>query len=32
VQFGAGNATYVEYDELEILTALGKGDLVISSE
>src|SRR5687768_11069710 len=32
VQFGTGEATYVEYDELEILIALGTGDLVIVSE
>jgi hypothetical protein len=32
VQCGTGNATYVEYDELEILTALGAGDLVIVRE
>jgi hypothetical protein len=32
VQFLTGEATFVEYDELEILIALGTGDLVIISE
>jgi len=32
VHFGTGDATYVEFDELEILIALGTGDLVIVSE
>ena len=32
VQFGTGDSTYVEYDELDILIALGNGDLVVVSE
>ena len=32
VQFMTGETTYVEYDEIEILIALGTGDLVIISE
>jgi hypothetical protein len=32
VQFMTGEATYVEYDELDILIALGTGDLVIITE
>ncbi|MFN8627382.1 MAG: hypothetical protein U0587_15540 [Candidatus Binatia bacterium] len=32
VQFLTGEATYVEYDELDILLALSIGDLVIVSE
>ena len=32
VQFMTGEATYVEYDELEIVTALATGDLVLISE
>lgn len=32
VQFRTGKATYVEHNEVEILIALGTGDLVIISE
>jgi len=32
VQFGTGEGRYVEYDELEILIALGIGALVIITE
>jgi hypothetical protein len=32
VMFGTGEATYVEYDELDILIGLGTGDLLIFSQ